>query len=182
MNFEKLAVPDLVRIVPDVYRDERGYFKETWNQRRFAEAGLELEFRQDNVSRSRQGTLRGLHYQIRQPQGKLVCVQQGEVVDVAVDVRRSSPTFGKWTAVRLNAETHEMLWIPPGFAHGFYVLSPVADLAYKCTELYCPEHERTILWNDPALAIDWQMPAGAMPVVSPKDARGVPFRNAELYP
>ncbi len=182
MIFEKLRIPDLIRIVPDVYSDERGYFKEIWNAKRFAEAGLELEFKQDNLSRSRQGTVRGLHYQIRQPQGKLVWVFAGEVVDVAVDLRRSSPTFGKWVSVRLSAESHEMLWVPPGFAHGFTVLSPVADLNYKCTELYAPEHERTILWNDPELAIDWQLPAGTQPLISPKDERGVPLRDAELYP
>ena len=182
MIFEKLRIPDLIRIVPDVFRDERGYFKEIWHAARFAKAGLDLEFKQDNLSRSRQGTIRGLHYQIRQPQGKLVWVCAGEVVDVAVDLRRSSPTFREWVSVRLSAESHEMLWVPPGFAHGFTVLSPVAELNYKCTDFYAPEHERTILWNDPDLAIDWQLPSGAQPLISPKDARGVPLRDAELFP
>ena len=182
MIFERLRIPDLIRIVPDVFSDERGYFKEIWNAKRFAEAGLNLEFRQDNLSSSRQGTIRGLHYQVRQPQGKLVWVFSGEVLDVAVDLRRSSPTFGQWESVRLAAGSHQMLWVPPGFAHGFSVLSPVAELNYTCTDLYAPEHERTILWNDPELAIDWQLPAGTQPLISPKDARGLRLRDAEVYP
>lgn len=182
MIFEKLRLPDLIRIVPDIHWDERGFFKEIWNRWRFAEVGLDVEFRQDNLSRSRQGTLRGLHYQLHNPQGKLVWICAGEVVDVAVDLRRSSATFGKWLAVRLSADGHEMLWIPPGFAHGFYVVSEAAELNYKCTDLYAPAHERTILWNDPDLAIDWQLPPGAQPLISAKDAHGTRFREAEVYP
>ncbi len=182
MKFEKLQIPDLIRIVPQAFRDERGYFKEIWHATRFAEAGLALEFKQDNLSRSRQGTIRGLHYQIRQPQGKLVWVCGGEVVDVVVDMRRSSPTFGQSVSVRLTAEGHEMLWVPPGFAHGFSVLSPEADVNYKCTDLYAPEHERTLLWNDPDLAIDWQLPPGVQPLISAKDARGARLCDAEFFP
>jgi len=169
-------------ITPDVYADERGFFKETWNLRSFRNLGIDSQFVQDNQSRSRRGILRGLHYQVGKPQGKLVWVVSGEVFDVAVDLRRSAPTFGRWVGERLSAAGHTMLWIPPGFAHGFYVLSEVADLAYKCTELYAPELDRTIAWNDPDIGIHWPLAAGTLPVVSAKDAAGSSFRNAECFP
>lgn len=182
MRWEATEIPDVKVIVPDVYGDARGFFKETWNAGRFAEHGLEQGFVQDNQSRSSQGTLRGLHYQLRQPQGKLVWVLAGEIYDVALDLRRASPTFGRWVGRRLSAAEHTMLWIPPGCAHGFYAVSEIVELAYKCTDFYAPQHERTILWNDPALAIDWPLVAGRPPLLSAKDAAGVPLRDAELYP
>ena len=181
MQCIETEIADVKLIVPDVYGDERGYFKETWNAARFAEYGMRATFVQDNQSRSGRGILRGLHYQIRQPQGKLVGILSGEVFDVAVDLRRSSASFGKWVGRRLAAGEHAMLWIPPGFAHGFYVLSETADLAYKCTDFYAPEHERTLVWNDPDLNIDWPLIDGADPLVSAKDARGALFRNAEYF-
>lgn len=153
---------------------------ETWQQRRFGEAGIHADFVQDNQSRSDKGILRGLHYQIKQPQGKLVRVLQGEVFDVAVDLRRSSPTLGEWVAQRLSSENKNMLWVPPGFAHGFYVLSDFAEFFYKCTDFWAPEHERCILWNDPDLNIDWPL-EGELPILSDKDATGSLFKNAEIY-
>ena len=167
---------------PRVFGDTRGFFMESFNARRFEElSGQHHDFVQDNHSRSARGVLRGLHYQIRQPQGKLVRVVAGEVLDVAVDIRRSSPTFGKWYGHRLSAENKAQLWIPAGFAHGFVVLSEFADFLYKTTDYWAPEHERCIAWNDPDLAIDWQLD-GALPQVSAKDAQGVAFRNAEVFP
>jgi dTDP-4-dehydrorhamnose 3,5-epimerase len=162
-------LPDAVVIEPQVFGDARGFFLETWSARKFAELGLHMPFVQDNWSRSRQGILRGLHFQVRHPQGKLVRVTQGEVFDVAVDLRRSSPTFGKWTGVHLSAESFRAFYIPPGFAHGFYVLSESADFQYKCTDLYAPEFERTLAWNDPALAIRWPLDRGGEPQLSEKD-------------
>lgn len=152
---------------------------EVYHRERFAAHGIEAEFVQDNLSRSRQGVLRGLHYQIQHPQGKLVTVLQGEIYDVAVDVRRSSPHFGQWTGVRLSDRTRESLYIPPGFAHGFYVLSETADVFYKCTDVYCPEHERTVLWNDPAIGIAW--PLEGVPLLSEKDRGALPLSNAECF-
>lgn len=181
MEFIATAIPDVVVIEPKVFGDERGFFMETWSARPFAEAGIDVRFVQDNHSRSTLGTLRGLHYQIRQPQGKLARVIDGEVLDIAVDIRRSSPTFGRWVGVRLSAANRKMLWVPPGFAHGFYVLSDTAEFLYKCTDFYAPEHERTILWNDPDLAVDWAIASGSQPLLSEKDAAGVTFREAELF-
>lgn len=181
MKFIPTAIPDVVLIEPRVFGDQRGFFMETWNARPFAEAGIDVSFVQDNHSRSGAHTLRGLHYQIRQPQGKLVRVIHGEVLDVAVDIRRGSPTLGRWVSERLSAENRKMLWVPPGFAHGFYVLSDVAEFTYKCTDYYAPAHERSILWNDPDLALDWQILPGTQPLLSEKDAAGVPFRQAELF-
>jgi dTDP-4-dehydrorhamnose 3,5-epimerase len=175
-------LPPVRLITPDVHGDRRGFFKEAWNARRFAAAGIDAQFVQDNHSRSARGTLRGLHYQVRQPQGKLVWSLAGEVFDVAVDLRRSSPTFGRWCGVTLSADEHSMLWIPPGFAHGFYVLSDGADIMYKCTDYYAPEHERTIAWNDPDLAIAWPAPGNDAPILSARDAQGASFRDAELFP
>ena len=180
MNIVRTAIPDVLIIEPKVFGDARGFFFESWNARAFTLAGIRAEFVQDNHSRSTKNVLRGLHYQLHQPQGKLVRVLGGEVFDVAVDLRRSSPTFGRWVGVRLSAEDKRTVWIPPGFAHGYLVLSEAAEFLYKATDYYAPEHERTIAWNDPDLAIDWPM-AGA-PVLSAKDAAGVRLRDAETYP
>lgn len=167
---------------PKVFGDARGFFFESYNARHFeAATGTRTNFVQDNHSRSGRGVLRGLHYQIRQPQGKLVRVTAGEVFDVAVDLRKSSPTFGKWYGHLLSGENKFQLWIPAGFAHGFVVLSASADFLYKTTDYWAPEFERCIAWNDPDLAIDWQL-AGMTPLVSAKDAQGIAFRNAEVFP
>lgn len=179
MEIQPTSIPDLLIIEPVVHGDTRGFFLETYHRRKFANAGITAEFVQDNLSRSKRGTLRGLHYQIRQPQGKLVSVLAGEVFDVAVDLRRSSPTFGQWFGTELTADSHRCLYIPPGCAHGFCVLSESADFFYKCTDFYAPEHERTLLWNDPALAIDW--PLEGEPVLSAKDRKGRPLSDAECY-
>jgi dTDP-4-dehydrorhamnose 3,5-epimerase len=179
------ATPTSIREVlifePQVFGDERGFFLESWNARTFCEAvGSEIRFVQDNHSRSRRGVLRGLHYQIRQPQGKLVRVTSGRVFDVAIDLRKSSPAFGRWTGVELSADNHRQLWIPAGFAHGFLVLSDCADFLYKTTDYYAPEHERSVAWNDPAIGVDW--PAEVAPVLSAKDKAGVPLQEAEVFP
>lgn len=179
MNFLASELPDVLILQPRVFEDERGFFLESYQKERFAAAGISFEFVQDNHSLSLRGVLRGLHYQIRQPQGKLVRVISGEVFDVAVDIRRSSPAFGQWMGVNLSAENKTMLWIPPGFAHGFYVLSEQAEVLYKATDYYAPQWERTILWSDPALGIRW--PAGPAPIVSAKDAAGLPLSQAELF-
>ena len=168
-------------IEPKVFGDERGFFCESFNRRAFSAAvGVDAEFVQDNHSRSRRGVLRGLHYQIRHPQGKLVRVVAGEVIDVAVDVRRSSPLFGRWIAVRLSAENHRQLWIPPGFAHGFVVLSERADFLYKTTDYYASEQERSVRWNDPGLGVDWQI--DFEPTLSAKDRDAPLLADAEVYP
>lgn len=174
------SIPGLLIIEPKVFGDDRGFFYESFNQRRFTElTGVTDAFVQDNHSRSARNVLRGLHYQIEQTQGKLVRVIAGEVFDVGVDLRRSSPTFGKWFGARLSAENKRMLWIPEGFAHGFLVLSEHAEFLYKTTDYWAAQHERCIAWNDPDLAIDWPL-AGA-PLLSAKDAAGKPFRQAELF-
>lgn len=172
--------PDVLLLRPQVFGDARGFFFESYNHRVFSEAGIAAEFVQDNHSRSAKGVLRGLHYQIQQPQGKLVRVVAGEVFDVAVDLRRSSPSFGRWTGVLLNAENKRQLWIPEGFAHGFVVLSETAEFLYKTTDYYAPEHERSLLWNDPELGIDW--PLDTLPQLSAKDQAGKLLRDAELFP
>ncbi|MDY6827983.1 MAG: dTDP-4-dehydrorhamnose 3,5-epimerase [Pseudomonadota bacterium] len=182
MKVAPTRLPEVLLIEPQVFGDDRGFFMETWQRRKFADAGIDLDFVQDNHSRSVQGVLRGLHYQLLQPQGKLVRVTLGEVFDVAVDLRRSSPRFGEWVGVTLSAATKQMLWVPPGFAHGFYVLSDVAEFQYKCSDYYAPEHERSLRWNDPDLAIDWPLVAGAAPALSSKDAEGHWLVNAEVYP
>jgi dTDP-4-dehydrorhamnose 3,5-epimerase len=174
-------IPDVVLIEPKVFGDDRGFFMETWRERAFADAGISAAFVQENHSKSAQGVLRGLHYQIQQPQGKLVRVIAGEVFDVAVDIRRASPTFGRWVAVVLSAENKRVLWVPPGFAHGFYVTSSSAEFIYHCTDYYAPEHERTIAWDDATLAISWPISAGASPVLSAKDKTGVAFEQAEVF-
>jgi dTDP-4-dehydrorhamnose 3,5-epimerase len=178
---EKLRIPEVLLITPKVFGDARGFFMESWNQRQFADAGLNLSFVQDNHSRSQQGVLRGLHYQIRQPQGKLVRVVSGAVFDVAVDLRRSSSTFGQWVGATLSEENQQMLWVPPGFAHGFYVLSNSADFLYKTTEFYAPEAERCIVWNDPDIGIDWPLITNSKPQLASKDAAGCSFAEAETY-
>lgn len=180
MNIIRTDIPDVLIVEPKVFGDARGFFFESYNQRRFEElTGLSLNFVQDNHSRSARGVLRGLHYQVKQPQGKLVRVIAGEVFDVAVDLRRSSPTFGKSVGVTLSADNHRQLWIPPGFAHGFLVTSDTADFVYKATDYYAPEYERSVLWNDPALAIPW--PLQGDPLLSAKDKAGVPLAQAETY-
>ena len=180
MRFVPTAIPDVVVVEPDVFGDDRGFLMETWHARKFAEGGIDAMFVQENHSRSAAGTLRGLHYQIHQPQGKLVRVLAGEVFDVTVDLRKSSPTFGRWTAILLSAEQRRQLWIPPGFAHGFYVTSEVAEFVYKCTDFYAPGHERTIQWDDPDLAINWPLLEG-QPILSQKDTSGVRFKEAEYF-
>jgi dTDP-4-dehydrorhamnose 3,5-epimerase len=180
MKVTPTAIPEVLLIEPRVFGDARGFFFESFNQRAFQEAsGLNLEFVQDNHSRSSQGVLRGLHYQIEQPQGKLVRVVRGRVFDVAVDLRRSAATFGRWVGMELSEDEHRQLWIPPGFAHGFMVLSESADFLYKTTDYYAPEHERCVAWNDPQLGIDW--PVIVAPRLSAKDAAGLPFHQAEYF-
>ncbi|MBY0576053.1 MAG: dTDP-4-dehydrorhamnose 3,5-epimerase [Gallionellaceae bacterium] len=180
MKAIQTAIPELLIIEPKVFGDERGFFFESFNRRKFAElAGREIDFVQDNHSRSVRNVLRGLHYQIQHPQAKLVRVIQGAVLDIAVDIRRRSPTFGQHVALELSAENKRMLWIPEGFAHGFVVLSDTAEFLYKTTDYWYPEHERCIRWDDPALAIDWQLQAE--PVLSAKDANGKPLGKAELF-
>lgn len=181
MTFTDTSIPGVILIEPKVYEDARGYFMESFEARRFAEAGIPTSFVQDNQSGSRRGTLRGLHYQIRQPQGKLVRVVVGEVFDVVVDLRRDSPTFGKWLGTTLSAANRRQLWVPPGLAHGFYVVSDWAEVVYKATDYYAPDAERTLLWNDPALGIEWPIPPGEAPILSEKDRRGTPFEAAEVY-
>lgn len=181
MKLIDTRIPDVKIIDPAVFGDARGFFMETWNAAKFAELGLNLNFVQDNHSRSRQGILRGLHYQMQQTQGKLVRVTSGKVFDVAVDLRRSSPTFGQWVGAELSDENHRMMWVPPGFAHGFYVMSESADFIYKCTDLYAPQHERCIRWDDPTLAIEWPLVDGQFPLVSAKDADGKYWQDAEVF-
>ncbi len=175
-------LPEVLVIEPRVHGDDRGFFLETWNERSFAEAGIDVRFVQDNHSRSSAGVLRGLHYQIGRPQGKLVRVVTGRVYDVAVDLRRSSPNFGRWVGVELSAANRRMLWVPPGFAHGLLALEEGTDFLYKCTDFYDPAQERTLLWSDPALGIGWPIePAGAQPLVAAKDAAGLPLARADVY-
>lgn len=180
MKVTRTEIPDVLCIEPRVHQDDRGFFLESYNRRSFREAtGIDADFVQDNQSFSVRNVLRGLHYQIQHSQAKLVAVLAGEVFDVAVDLRRSSPTFGKWAGVPLSGGSHRMVWIPQGFAHGYLVLSEHAIVSYKATDYYAPEHERTILWSDPDLAIRW--PLEAQPIVSEKDRRAAHFRSAELF-
>ncbi len=181
MNIIATALPEVLIIEPQVFGDERGFFYESFNAKRFAElTGVQRDFVQDNHSRSARGVLRGLHYQLQQAQGKLVRVTAGEVYDVAVDVRRSSPTFGKWVGVHLSAQNKRQLWVPEGFAHGFLVLSDYAEFLYKTTDYYAPAHERSIRWDDPLLAIDWPLD-GLTPVLSAKDQQASTFAEAEVF-
>jgi dTDP-4-dehydrorhamnose 3,5-epimerase len=180
MKVTATALPDVRLIEPRVFGDERGFFFESWNARAFAAAGLPATFVQDNHSRSARGVLRGLHYQLEHAQGKLVRVTAGEVYDVVVDLRRNSPTFGRSFGLILSAANWRMLWVPPGFAHGFLALSEYAEFLYKTTDYWYPEHERTLLWNDPALGIDW--PLSGAPILTAKDAAGTPLAAADVYP
>lgn len=179
MKVIETPLPGVWILEPKVFGDERGFFMESYNKRVMAEAGIKLDFVQDNHSRSAKGVLRGLHYQIQQPQGKLVRVVVGEVYDVVLDMRRSSPHFGKWTGIQLTAANKRMVWVPPGFAHGFYVVSEFAEFLYKTTDYYAPEHERVVLWNDPDLAIDW--PLDGEPQLSAKDRQGKCLAEAEVF-
>lgn len=181
MKVEPLPLPGIARVTLDVFRDERGAFMETWQARKYAACGIDREFVQDNWSESRRGVLRGLHYQLTHPQGKLVAVVSGEIFDVVVDVRRSSRTFGRWISETLSADRGSALWVPPGFAHGFYVMSDRATVLYKCTDFYQPGSERTLRWDDPELAITWPLAPGIQPILSPKDAAGSTLADAEVF-
>lgn len=180
MNVVETELAGVLILEPKVFGDARGFFLESWNRQTMADNGLAMDFVQDNHSRSARGVLRGLHYQLENPQGKLVRVTQGAVFDVAVDIRRSSPHFGKWVGVELSSENHRMLWIPPGFAHGFMVLSETADFLYKCTTLYHPPSDRSLRWNDPEIGIAWPSAAGA-PLLSAKDEAAPLLADAEVF-
>lgn len=180
MKITPTSIPEVLVLEPQVFGDDRGFFFESFNARRFDEVtGVACNFVQDNHSKSARGVLRGLHYQIRQPQGKLVRVLQGSIYDVVVDMRRSSPFFGRWVGVELSAENRLQIWVPPGFAHGFVVTSDTAECAYKTTDYWAPEHERSLLWNDPELGIDW--PLSGAPMLSGKDSQGKLFADAESF-
>ena len=181
MQFIRTDIPEVIIIEPRVYEDSRGFFMETYQAREFAEAGIGSNFVQDNHSRSTQYTLRGLHYQIRHAQGKLVRVVAGEIFDAVVDIRRSSSTFGKSIGILLSAQNKRQLWIPPGFAHGFFVVSELAEVLYKATDYYDQKAERCIIWNDPTLNVTWPIVSGTLPILSPKDLAGKSFTEAELY-
>lgn len=181
MKYTVLDIPGVVLIEPDIFGDSRGFFMETWREDEFKANVGDFSFVQDNHSSSGHGILRGLHYQINHPQGKLVRVISGEIFDVAIDLRKSSSTFGKWTSAVLTSENKQILWIPPGFAHGFYVLSDKAEFVYKCTDYYAPKYERCIKWDDPALAIKWPIQSGSTPILSDKDEAGISFQAAETY-
>lgn len=180
MKIISTSIPDVLLIEPQVFQDERGFFLESYQKKKFKEAGIDADFVQDNHSKSCHGTLRGLHYQIHQPQGKLVRVVAGEVFDVAVDIRRHSPTFGQWVGDYLSAENKRILWVPPGFAHGFYVTSPDAEVLYKASDYYAPQWERSIIWNDPMIDIRWPIQGGS-PVLSTKDEMGKLLSEADVF-
>jgi dTDP-4-dehydrorhamnose 3,5-epimerase len=182
MKFHSTPIQDVVLIEPQVFGDARGFFLETWQKEKFAAAGIEATFVQDNQSRSSRWTLRGLHFQTEHTQGKLVRVASGSVFDVVVDLRRRSSSFGKWWGVELSADNHLMLWVPQGLAHGILVTSESADFLYKCSDFYSSAHEQTLAWNDAEVAIAWPLPAGTMPVLSPKDSRGATFAAVEKFP
>jgi dTDP-4-dehydrorhamnose 3,5-epimerase len=182
MQFEPTRLPEVILIKPRVFGDVRGFFFESWHRQRFAAAGIDADFVQDNHSHSVRHTLRGLHFQIQQPQGKLVHVTNGEAFDVAVDLRRSSPRFGQWAGAMLSDSNHHMLWVPPGFAHGFLALSDEIDFLYKCTDFYAAQHERAIRWDDAQLSVRWPLPFGVAPILSAKDAAAPLFKDAETYP
>jgi dTDP-4-dehydrorhamnose 3,5-epimerase len=181
MKYIKLQIPDIVLIEPQIFGDHRGFFMETYRHDEFMKNVSQSTFVQDNHSKSSQGILRGLHYQIKHSQGKLVRVTAGTVFDVAVDLRKASPFFGKWVGETLSEDNKKMLWVPPGFAHGFYVLSDTAEFVYKCTDYYSPEYERSLSWDDPSIGIDWPVIPGTNPILSPKDADGVTLENAEVF-
>lgn len=181
MEFTPTEIPDVIVIDPVVYEDQRGFLMETWRASRFSEVGIDAQFVQDVHSRSARGTVRGLHYQISQAQGKLIRVIRGEAFDVAVDIRKSSPTFGQWVGETLSEGNRKLIWIPPGFAHGFMVLSEFADFEYRMTDYHAPEHARTIRWDDPDIAIKWPAISGQTPLMSDADSAGIAFKNAEYY-
>lgn len=181
MEVINTAIADVKLLKPRVFHDERGYFLESWNARTFAGLGLDIAFVQDNHSHSCRGALRGIHYQIGRPQGKLVRAVRGRVYDVAVDLRRSSPTFGQWVGAELTGDNRRLLWVPPGFGHAFYVMSDTADFLYKVTDFYAPEQERTIRWDDPSIGIDWPLVEGEPPLLSAKDLAAPLLQDAELY-
>jgi dTDP-4-dehydrorhamnose 3,5-epimerase len=181
MRITRTAIPDVMVIEPAVFADERGFFLETYQDRKYTAAGIAGPFVQDNHSRSRRGVLRGLHYQIGSPQGKLVSVVTGEIFDVAVDLRRSSPTFGRWVGLHLSAADHRQVWVPRGFAHGFYAMSEWAEVVYKVTDYYSPQAERTLFWADPGVGVTWPLSAGEAPILSAKDAQGLRFGEAPAY-
>jgi dTDP-4-dehydrorhamnose 3,5-epimerase len=182
MEFKKTPLNDVLLIIPKVFGDERGFFMETWNEREFTAVGVATQFVQDNHSRSRQGILRGMHYQTEHAQGKLVRVLSGAVFDAVVDMRRGSSTFGRWYGAELSADNKHMLWIPPGFAHGFYVLSPEAEFFYKCTDFYHPQSEVSMRWDDPEVGIEWPLVDGKPPQLSAKDAESLGFAAAPKFP
>ena len=182
MKFIDTPIAGVVLIEPQVFGDSRGFFKETWQAPKFRAAGIDAAFVQDNQSRSTQWTLRGMHFQVRQTQGKLVRVTAGAVFDAVVDLRQSSPTFGRWWGVELSESNHRMLWVPPGLAHGILITSPSADFLYKCTELYSPSDERSLAWDDPRVGIEWPLPAGVAPQLSAKDRQGTGFADVEKFP
>ena len=181
MEFVPTKIPDVIIIKTKVFEDPRGFFIETYRENEFVSAGIDYKFVQENHSASQQGVLRGLHYQIRQTQGKLVRAIAGEIFDAVVDIRRSSPTFGQWVGVTLSAENKLQLWVPPGFAHGFYVLSERAEITYKVTDYYAPEWDRSLLWNDPQIGVEWPLMDSASLSLSTKDINGKPFAEAELF-
>ncbi|MCC7194087.1 MAG: dTDP-4-dehydrorhamnose 3,5-epimerase [Gemmatimonadaceae bacterium] len=181
MEFVPTRLPEVLLIKPRVFRDDRGYFMETWHEQRFAGAGVDVRFVQDNHSHSIRNALRGLHYQIRHAQGKLVRVVQGAAYDVAVDLRRSSPRFGQWVGVELTAENHHMLWVPAGFGHGYLAMSDTVDFLYKCTDVYAPQFERAVRWDDAAIGIKWPLPPGTAPLLSAKDQAAPLLDSAEVY-
>jgi len=181
MEFEPTRLPEVILIKPRVFGDARGFFLETSHDKKFAEAGITARFVQDNHSHSGKNTLRGLHFQIEQPQGKLVRVTRGDVYDVAVDMRRSSPRFGQWVGVVLSDTNHHMLWVPPGFAHGYFALSEKVDFIYKCTDYYSPQHERAVRWDDPKVGVEWPLTPGVAPILSSKDAVAPLLKDAESY-
>ena len=182
MRFVETELPGVILVEPKVFEDARGYFMDTWRESLYRDAGIDAHFVQENVSRSlHRNTLRGLHYQVVEPQGKLVRVIEGSVFDVAVDLRRGSPNYLKWVGLELSSEDRRLLWIPPGFAHGFLVTSDVAEFEYKCTAYYAPEHDRAIRWDDPDIGIDWPLEEGAAPVLSEKDANAPYLADAETY-
>ena len=181
MKFHETPIADVILIEPQVFGDPRGFFLETWQAAKFVAAGIHATFVQDNQSRSTQWTLRGLHMQVEHTQGKLVRVTSGSVFDVVLDLRRSSPSYGKWWGVDLSDQNHRMLWVPPGLAHGMLVTSETADFLYKCTDVYSPTHERTLAWDDPTVGIEWPMPAGVTPKLSAKDLMGKSFADIEKF-
>lgn len=181
MQVIETALPEVKVLEPRVFEDDRGFFLESWNDRTFRDIGMDLNFVQDNHSRSSRGTLRGIHYQVRKPQGKLVRVTRGSVFDVAVDLRKGAPTFRRWVGVELNDTNHRLLWIPPGFGHAFFVTSDSADFLYKCTEYYIREYDRAVRWDDPAIGIEWPLSPGKFPLLSGKDRAAPALADADLY-